>query len=403
MARQIEKLSSLFVARASEPGWYGDGGNLWLQVTPSGSKSWLFRYKTAGKTKVVGLGATHTVSLAEARKKARAMRQQLLDFIDPAAARLKRKAAARNVITFEEAASKYIESKRSGWKSQKHAEQWTNTLKTYCGPINGRSVAEIQIADVMECLEPIWKTKSETASRVRQRMERVLDWAKTAGYRSGDNPAAWKGVLDNLLASPAKVVKKTHHPSLPYSQAPAFMRDLRTHSGISALALEFLILTATRSGEVRMATWDEIDGNTWTIPAERMKAGREHQVPLSKQAMAVLAKVPRLAGNNYIFPSSQEGKCISDMSMTALLRGMKVKTEKSTETGWTDKEGKTIVAHGFRSTFRMWVAEQTNYVREVAEHALAHKLPDKVEAAYQRETVLPKRILLMQDWANFLD
>jgi len=393
MAKQLEKLSALFVRRHTEPGWYGDGGNLYLRISPTGSKSFFFRYKVAGAVRGVGLGATHTTSLSEARDKARTMRQQLLDHIDPASARRELKAASRHTISFEDACTKYIAHKRSEWKSEKHAEQWISTLKTYCTHINRRSVADLRTADVLACLEPIWTTKTETANRLRQRMERVLDWAKTGGYRDGDNPAAWSGVLENLLPSPSKIGTRENHASLPYSRAPEFMAALRTHKGISANALEFLILTATRSGEVRQATWDEIDGDTWTIPAARMKAGVEHTVPLSKQAMALLAQMPRLHGNDFIFASNQAGKCISDMSMTKLLRSM----------GWKDDNGKTIVAHGFRSTFRMWAAEQTDAPREVAEHALAHKLPDKVEAAYQRGSLMNKRVVMMQDWANFVN
>jgi integrase len=393
MAKQLEKLSSLFIRRHTEPGWYSDGGNLYFRISPTGSKSFFFRYKVAGSVRGIGLGATHTTSLSEARDKARTMRQQLLDHIDPASARRELKAASRHTITFEDACAGYIQFKRHEWKSDKHAEQWISTLKTYCTHINRRSVADLRTADVLACLEPIWLTKTETANRLRQRIERVFDWAKTGGYLKGDNPAAWAGVLENLLPSPSKVATRANHASLPYARAPEFMAALRTHKGISASALEFLILTATRSGEVRQATWSEIDGDTWTIPSARMKAGVEHTVPLSKQARALLDQMPKLHGNDFIFASNQQGKCISDMSMTKLLRSM----------DWRNEDGKVIVAHGFRSTFRMWAAELTDAPREVAEHALAHKLPDQVEASYQRGTLFPKRVKLMQDWANFVN
>lgn len=391
MAKQLEKLTSIFVRKVTEPGWYGDGGNLWLQVTPQGNKSWLFRYKVAGVTKVVGLGAAHTVGLSDAREVARMMRQQLINNIDPAEHKRQAKAAARNTITFGDACTKYIAQKRSEWKSGKHAEQWTSTLNTYCAPINSRSVATITTRDVLACLEPIWQTKTETASRLRQRIERVLDWATTAGYRSGNNPARWDGVIENLLPSPAKLGARRNHPSLEYARAPLFYQALKSEVGIAPLALRFLILTATRSGEVRGATFNEIADGYWTIPAARMKASVEHVVPLSTQAQSLIDALEWDAG--FLFPSVQAGKTISDMAMTALLRRM----------NWKDENGNVIVAHGFRSTFRMWAAEQTDVPREVAEHALAHKLPDKVEAAYQRGTLLNRRALLMQDWANFLD
>ena len=391
MVKQLEKLTSLFVRKVSESGWYGDGGNLWLQVTPSGNKSWLFRYKVAGVTRVLGLGATHTVSLAQAREVARTMRLQLINGVDPAEHRKAIKASARNTITFADACTSFIKQKRVEWKSEKHADQWTSTLKTYCGHINNRSVATITTRDVLTCLEPIWTTKTETASRLRQRIERVLDWATTAGYRSGANPALWGGVLENLLPSPNKLGTKANHPSLEYTRAPAFYQELKDQVGIAPLALRFLILTAARSGEVRGATFEEVQDGFWTIPASRMKASVAHVVPLPRQALALIDALEWKEG--YLFPSVQSGKTISDMAMTALLRRM----------DWRNADGKTIVAHGFRSTFRMWAAERSDAPREVAEHALAHKLPDKVEAAYQRGTLLNRRALLMQEWANFLD
>lgn len=390
MGRQLNKLSALGIGKIDRPGNYGDGGGLWLQVSPSGSKSWTFRWARAGKQREMGLGGAHTVSLAEARAKARECRQQLLDGLDPikvredaAAARALEQARA---MTFEQCAEAYIDAHRHGWRNEKHAAQWTSTLATYCGPVFGHlPVASVDTALVLKVLSPIWTEKTETASRLRGRIESVLGWATTSGYRTGDNPARWRGHLENLLAAPEKVRKVEHHPALPWQQIGAFMAVLKAREGIAARALEFTILTAARSGEVRGITWGEVDltAKLWTVPGERMKAGREHRVPLSDRAVALLEQLPRMDG--HVFPGAKAKAPLSNMSLTAVLRRM---------------GHESITVHGFRSTFRDWAAEATNFPREVAEHALAHQLPDKVEAAYRRGDLIGKRARLMQAWAD---
>lgn len=377
------KLNSMAVLKTSAPGYYGDGGGLWLQVAKGGSKSWVFRFTVNGRRREMGLGPTHTIGLAEARARALECRKQVLDRKDPI--ELRRLAHARDGITFDQCAAAYIEAHRASWRNAKHAAQWSSTLTTYASPVIGyMPVAAVDTAAVMRVLRPIWSVKTETASRLRGRIESVLGWATTSGYRSGDNPARWRGHLQNLLAAPSKVAKVAHHASLPWQELPALMARLRGCDGLAARALGFLILTAARSGEVRLARWDEISDGVWTIPADRMKAGREHRVPLSKPALALLASLPRMG--DYIFPGVRYGSPLSDMSLTAVLRRM---------------DRHDITVHGFRSTFRMWAAEATAYPREVCEHALAHSLPDKVEAAYQRSDLFVKRTALMREWADF--
>lgn len=389
MPRLVEKLTPLAVSKAKCPGYFGDGAGLWLQVSPVGTKSWIFRFTRAGKQREMGLGALHTVSLAEARAKAKTCRQQLLDGLDPISAREATKLAQAleqaRAMTFDQCAAAYIKAHRHGWRNAKHAAQWENTIATYASPIFGDlPVTSVDTALVMKALHPIWTEKTETASRLRGRIESILGWATTSGYRQGDNPARWRGHLQNLLAAPEKVRKVEHHPALPWREIGGFMVDLRAREGIAAQALEFVILTAARSGEVRGMRWDELDGKVWTIPANRMKAGREHRVPLSSAVLSLLERMPRVG--DYVFPGAKKGSLLSDMSLTAVLRRM----------GHED-----ITVHGFRSTFRDWCGESTNFPREVAEHALAHQLPDKVEAAYRRGDLIEKRIFLMQAWADF--
>ncbi len=393
MARSIEKLSALAVSRATKPGYYSDGAGLYLQVSKAGTKSWIFRFTLTGKQREMGLGALHTVSLAEARGKAKACRQSLLDGIDP----LEAKNTAKTIEalerakekSFDQCAAAYIAAHRGSWKSSKHAAQWESTIATYASPIIGAiSVAMVDTALVVKVLEPIWQKKTETATRLRGRIESILDWATTSKFRTGENPARWRGHLDNLLADPGKVAQVVHHPALPWADLPQFIARLRAASGTAARGVEFAILTAARSGEVRGARWEEIDleGAMWTVPAERMKAGREHRVPLSTPAANLLAALPRSDG--FVFPGQREGRPLSDMSFTAVLRRM---------------ERSDITIHGFRSTFRDWSAESAanSFPREVCEHALAHSLPDKVEAAYRRGDLIEKRKVLMQVWAEF--
>ena len=409
MPRTIGRLTAKEVEKKSAPGLYGDGGGLTLQITKAGVKSWLMRYMTNGKARGMGLGPLHTVSLAEARQKAADARRQLIDGIDPLAAKEQRKAEAAlakaRMMTFDQCASAYIDAHRASWKNAKHADQWRNTIATYVSPIIGSlPVHEIDTALVVKILaqaddsgEQFWRAKNETASRVRGRIESILGWATTSGYRSGDNPARWKGHLENLLATISKVDRTKNHPSLAWARVGAFMNELRQREGIAARAVEFAILTASRSGEVRGARWSEIDliAGLWTIPGARMKGKREHEVPLSEATLELLKRLPRKNEDEIVFPGTK-GQPLSDMSLTAVIRRM----NRDVPT-WFDKNGNVITVHGFRSSFRMWAAESTNFPREVAEHALAHQLPDVVERAYQRGTQFHKRATMMKEGAKF--
>lgn len=399
MARQQNRLTALQVTKLSKPGLYGDGGGLTLQITPAGVKSWLHRYMIDGKSFAMGLGPTHTVDLAEARRKALEGRRLLLDGVNPLLARNQQQVAAKlaetNMMTFDQCAEAYIQAQKPSWKNAKHAKQWSSTLKTYASPVFGAApVADVDTGLVVKCLAPIWESKTETATRVRGRIESVLGWATTSGYRTGENPARWKGHLENLLATISKVRLTKNHPALPWQQAGAFVHALRARAGVAARALEFLVLTACRSGEVRGALWAEfdLDGRLWTIPAARMKGAREHQIPLSDPAVRILAALPK--DSDIVFPGTK-GQALSDMSLTAVVRRMGGRHD------WVDADGARVTVHGFRTTFRMWAAEMTNYPREVAEHSLAHQLPDAVERAYQRGSQFTKRTSLMSDWAVY--
>lgn len=368
----------------------------------------------------MGLGSYPAVSLAEAREKARTYRNQARDGIDPLEARKAARAqawlAAEQAKTFEECAAQYIAANRAGWKNPKHAQQWESTLATYVYPKLGKlPVALIDTGLVLNVLQQeveaddgqskaqFWYAKTETASRLRGRIESILDWAAFRGFRTGENPARWKGHLEHELPPRNKVQQVKNHPALPYTELGAFMAELRKREGVATLALEFTILTAARSNEIFGAIWDEIDwqAKTWTIPAKRMKAGREHRIPLSDDAITLLKKVPHLEGNNHIFPAARGGK-LSNMSLTAVIRRMHEAAVKAGGTGFIDpRQNKVVTTHGFRSTFRDWAGETTSYPREVCEHALAHKLADDTEAAYQRGDMLAKRVRLMTDWARF--
>jgi integrase len=390
----VNRLTALQVQKLSKPGYHADGAGLHLCVKATGGKSWIFRYRFGGKEREMGLGPLHTVSLAEAREKALAQRKMLLEGVDPLAAKqaseLQRKLAEASVITFDTAATSYIASHRAGWKNEKHAEQWTNTLTTYASPVFGSlPVADVTTALVLRVLQPIWTTKTETASRVRGRVEKVLDWCKTQGYRTGDNPAAWRGHLENLLSAPQKTKKVEHHPALPWREVGAFMQELRTMPGTAALATEFIILTNCRTSEAINATWAEFDlgEKRWTIPAERMKAAKEHVIPLSEPALAVLQRLKAEAKEGeFVFPGGKKNTALSNMACLALLKRM----------GRGD-----LTVHGFRSSFRDWAGESTAHPREVIEHAMAHQLPDKAEAAYARGSLLERRRVLMADWAQY--
>lgn len=390
MARSIHKLSALAASKATKPGHYSDGGGLSLQITKAGVKSWLFRFMLDGRAREMGLGPFHTVTLAEARTKAADCRKLLLDKIDPIEARSAQLAAANvkatKAFTFDECAEKYIAAHSAGWKNAKHVSQWENTLSTYCSPVFGsQSVDAVDTGLVMTVLEPIWNVKTETATRLRGRIESVLDWATVRGFRNGDNPARWRGHLDSLLPAPTKVRAVVHHPALPFDAMYRFLTALRKEEGTAALALEFLILTVARTGEVVGAKWGEFDlpHARWTVPADRMKANREHAVPLCPRAVEIVRQLEATSTGGYVFSGRFEGKPMSNMAMLQLLKRM---------------ERTDIVPHGFRSTFRDWAAERTAYAREVVEQALAHTIGDKVEAAYRRGDLFAKRRRLMNDW-----
>ncbi len=380
----------------------GCGSQLFLRITPAAMKYWQLRYyRPDGREALHQFGCYPELSLAQARMKATELLSELAQGIDPVVAKRQRIAQALgDQMHFDLCALQYIEAKRPEWKNPKHAQQWTNTLASYASPVFGHvPISQIGVELVMQCLEPIWLEKNETASRLRGRIESVLDWARARGLRSGDNPAAWKGGLQSLLAAPSKAQRVVSHPSMPYAQLPAFMQALQQREGAGPRAMMLLILTACRSGEVRASRWSEFSTHVWTIPAERMKAKIEHRVPLSVQARALLASIRTSSGSaftsdahsnadsDWLFTGSKQSQPTSDMTMTKQLERM----------GFGQ-----YTVHGFRSSFRVWSAEQTQYPREVCEHALAHKLPDKVEAAYMRSDYLDKRALLMQDWADFL-
>ncbi|MHC6072610.1 tyrosine-type recombinase/integrase [Ralstonia solanacearum] len=395
MGRGINKLSDRAVREQKQPGYYGDGGGLWLQVSRTGTKSWVFRYTRQGKTHDLGLGSYLNVGLKMARDKATELRAILGRGDDPKAERWAAKANAASRLTFDQCAERYIAAHKDGWKNPKHADQWESTLKTYASPIIGSlDVAHIDTPHIVRILEPIWTTKNETASRVRGRIERILAWATTRKLRKGDNPAAWRNHLDTLLPKPSAVQKEKHHEALPYRAINAFIQELREQPGVAPRALEFTILTAARTGEVIGAEWGEIDlvNNVWTVPAGRMKASKEHAIPLSAHAVGILKEMQaaRDADDDceFIFPGWSGDKGLSNMSMLKLLKNM-------------GHSGLTV--HGFRSTFRDWAGEQTHHAREVIEHALAHQLKDKAEAAYQRGTLFEKRRVLMADWAVYIE
>jgi integrase len=404
MAGTAVRLTALKVDRLkSKAGMHHDGGGLYLQVTPGGA-SWVLRYMLNGKAREMGLGPLELYGLADARAKALDARRLRHEGIDPIehrrAHRARQRLDAAKAITFKECAETYIGSHRAGWRNGKHADQWGATIATYAEPVIGAlPVQAIDTALVLKVLEPIWTIKPETASRLRGRLESILDWAKVRGYREGENPARWRGHLDKLLPARAKVRKVEHHAALPYAELPAFMTALRAQEGTSARALEFAILTAARTGEVIGARLDEIAERekVWTVPGERMKAGKEHRVPLSPRALAIVNGIDhqpesdqrdgaRSEAGAFVFPGGKTSKPLSNMALLMLLRRM----------GRDD-----LTAHGFRSTFRTWAAERTNFPREVIEAALAHTIGNKVEAAYQRGDMFEKRRRLMEAWTQF--
>lgn len=387
--------------KSAKAGMHADGGGLYLSVSRSGAASWAFRYQIAGRRREMGIGSASVVPATEARAKAAELKDRVKRGIDPLETRIAEQNEAKlaeqskvretelRCATFRVATERHLAMNESGWRNAKHRQQWDNTLKTYAFPtIGDLPVQEITAQHVIDVLAPIWATVPETASRVRMRIEAVLNSAKVMGWRSGENPAIWRGNLDAVLPKRSKVRTVRHHPALNWRDAKLFMRDLRKCDGFSAKALEFLILTAARSGEVRNAHWGEIDFDSklWVIPAGRMKAGREHRVPLSQDALSLLRAVPRFVDSDIIFPGLKS-RPLSDMSLSAVLKRM----------------GRTgITVHGFRSTFRDWAAEHTKHERDAVEQALAHTIENKVEAAYRRGDLLPKRRDLMEDWAEWV-
>ncbi len=405
MARAFQRLTALKVARLKAPGLYADGGGLYLQIKAAGARSWVFRYRTGGRKtpRDMGLGSLESVSLGEARAKAADKRNLILDGHDPIDTRKRdRLAAALDVskaVTFKECAEAYIAAHREGWRNDKHAAQWTTTLEAYTFPKIGKlPVRDVDAGAVLKVLEQkcddlegkptLWSGKTETASRVRGRIEAILDWAKVRQYRAGENPARWRGNLEHSLPKRAKMQKVKHHAALRYAETGAFMDDLRRQEGVAARALEFVILTATRTSETIGARWSEIDldKGLWAIPADRIKAGKEHRVPLSAPALAIVKQQAKTKEVEFVFPGGKHGKALSTNALLALLKRMK---------------RADLTAHGFRSTFRDWAAEQTNYARDVAEMALAHTIGDKVEAAYRRGDLFDKRQRMMEEWAKF--
>jgi integrase len=395
MARSVNRLTAVAVQAKSEPRYYPDGGGLYLRVQAGGAKSWVYRFMLNTRAREMGLGTLREVSLVQARKKAEEARQQVRSGVDPIAAReaLQRaqQVAEARGITFDECAKAYIDAHRAAWKNVKHQAQWSATLTTYASPVFGRlPVAAVDTALVMKVLEPLWGTKTETASRVRGRIENVLDWAKVRGYREGENPARWRGHLDHLLPKRAKVQKVRHHPAMPYAEVRSFLKALRAREGVTPKALEFIILTAVRVSEAVNAKWDEIDekAKVWTIPGDRMKSGRDHRVPLSEAALRVLKAMKPGRQNDWIFPGWVTGMPLTIAAPLMLLQK---------DMGYSD-----LTVHGFRSAFRDWAAEQTNFPRELAEAALAHVLKDKTEAAYQRGDLLERRREMMNAWSQYL-
>jgi integrase len=390
---KIHRLSATKIASLKKPGYYSDGSNLYFRIADGGTRGWIFRYALNGRTRDMGLGPHPEVGLASARERAFDNRKLVADKIDPIATRNAQRASDRvdasRSISFEQCCTAYIAAHEASWRNAKHRAQWAATLATYVYPVFGKLPASaIDTGLVMRVLEPIWTTKPETATRVRGRIEAVLDWARVRGYRTGENPARWRGHLDHLLPAKSKIKRIEHFAAMSYEQLGPFVAALRQQPSIIARALEFLVLTAARTGEVVGATWDEIDlgTKTWTIPAARMKAHREHRVPLSPRALTILKAMQAARHCDYVFPGVKEGKPIHESSMLWML-------------GRMDCDG--ITAHGFRSTFRDWAAERTSFPREIAELALAHSVGSGVEQAYRRSDMFDKRRKLMDAWAEF--
>jgi integrase len=395
MPKKVKNLTAMEIKRLIKPGRHAVGNipGLLLFVKDTGTRSWIYRTMYGAKRLNIGLGGYPKISLAKAKERALEADDLIKKGISPIDQKKSIKAAIKvsqdGKITFMKAARQCHDMKSSEFKNFKHGKQWISTLEKYAFPVIGRmNVDEIDLPHILQVLEPIWQEKTETATRLRQRIEAVLTWATVSKYRQGDNPARWQGNLAEVLPKPNKIKTVKHMPALPYKEINSFMTALREIEGMGARALEIIILTACRSSECRKATWDEIDfqERTWIVPAERMKAGKEHRIPLTNDAIKLLNNLPRFEGSNYIF-SAPKGGPISDMTISAVCRRMQL----------------PIVPHGFRSTFRDWAAETTNFPREVCEQALAHTLDSKVEAAYRRGDLFNKRVKLMESWNDYIN
>jgi integrase len=402
MARAIQRLTAQRVEKLKnagdpKPGMYADGGGLYLRVTPEGARNWVLRYMLNRRPRWMGLGPLALYGLADARAKSLEARRKRHEGIDPIEARraerTRQRLDAAKTITFRECGEAYIASHKAGWRNEKHKYQWSATLNAYAYPlIGGLPVQSVDTGLVLKVLDPIWTTKPETASRVRQRIENVLDFAKVRGFRDGENPARWRGHLDKLLPARSKVRRVEHLAALPYAASPAFVANLRGREAAAASALEFLILTAARTGEVIGARWNEIDlaNKTWTVPAERMKAHREHRVPLSPRALAILREMQVAPKSDnpegFVFPGQRAGKPLSNMALLMLLRRMGLDH---------------LTVHGFRATFKTWASERTSFQNELVETSLAHVTGNKVEQAYRRGDMFEKRRRLMNAWGDY--
>jgi integrase len=382
MARKVNRLNARSVVTITKRGRHADGGGLYLSISPNGGRRWVFLYRWHRKPTEIGFGSARDVTLARARELAAQSRAKLAEGINPKETR-----RATNGSTFGDCADRAIDAMRPSWRNRKHAAQWEMTLRDYAAPLRRLPVDKITTDDVLSVLKPLWNEKPETASRLRGRIERVLDSAKAQGLRNGENPARWRGHLDQLLSKRQRLTRG-HHAAMGYADLPTFMRDLQTRQATAARALEFAILTAARSGEVLGGRWPEfdLDRGVWTVPAKRMKAGREHRVPLSRRALKIVKAMHHARDGDFVFPGQKYGKPLSVTALEMVLRRSKI-------------EGATV--HGFRSTFRDWAAERTNFTNEVCEAALAHVIENKSEAAYRRGDLFGKRRTLMDAWAVY--
>ena len=380
-----------------------------MQITPNGGRTWLLKTTVGNRRREIGLGGFPDVTLAQARERAREAKDQIRQGIDPIEERRAIKAALATAqkrgLSFADAVDKCLAAKLEAFKNPKHRDQWRNTLQTYAMPeLGAMLVNEITVQDVLRVLEPIWQTKTETASRLRGRIEAVLSWATVSGHRTGENPARWGGNLKELLPAAASVSEKEHHPAVQIEDAPRWFAAIRTREGMGARALEFTALTAVRSKEVRGAIWEEIDlkAGMWVIPAVRMKMKSEHRIPLSREALALLDALPRLEDNPLVFPAPRGGQ-LSDMTLSQAMKRLHAADLAAGGSGFLDRVSKRpAVPHGLRSTFRDWVAEATHFPGDMAEIALAHKIGNAVEASYRRGDMVEKRRAMMSAWASYL-